>query len=120
MVVASGPAASHSGSVSGGGFSIFQYSPYTTWNVTGLRLENSFFGSRDHGIGGMPAVVGSPCEESTRLIYISRELDAVFQAVPLSASSAIPATPWALNINQFPADICVTSTSPATARECNR
>lgn len=82
--------------VSGRGLSIFQYSPYTTWSVTGLRFENSFFGSRDHEIGGMPAVAGSPCEESTRLIYISRELRAVFQAVQLSASSAMLRQPRGL------------------------
>lgn len=42
------------------GFSIFQYSPYTTWNVTGLRFENSFFGSREHGIVGMSTVLLLP------------------------------------------------------------
>lgn len=34
-------------------------------------------------------------------------------------SFGIEPTPWALNINQFPADICVTSTSLAAKRECN-
>lgn len=129
------------------GFSIFQYSLYATWSVTGLRTRMALSVSRrwpwgwQEGKGrrrGWKASLatappprarekegeegerkrergweGRRERSAVRLIYISCELSRLryFRGARYRELSAgfRQRPQWALNIHQFPADICVTS-----------
>lgn len=100
------------------GFSIFQYSPCATWSVTGLRPENGSFGtaSSTGGGGGGGGGGGSPREKEREErgpinIHIARALGSAFDisgGINARYPRADSSPRWALNIHQFPADICVT------------